>query len=120
MIDWKRVKELREEIGDNDFAAVADMFLEEADQTVAKLTLDLAAEEIEALLHFLKGSALNLGLSDLASICENGERMAAAGRGAQVDLSKVVTTYLASKAFFANGLEEGCANWGVLRFTGAG
>ena len=37
MIDWKRVDELRMEIGTDGFVEVADMFLEEADQAVRLL-----------------------------------------------------------------------------------
>ena len=37
MIDWKRVDELREEIGTDGFAEVADMFLEEAEGAVKTL-----------------------------------------------------------------------------------
>lgn len=107
MIDWKRVEDLRDEIGDDDFAEVAGMFLEEADQTVARLALGLAAAEVESQLHFLKGSALNLGLSDLAAICQQGERLAASGCAAQVDLSIVVAIYQASRTAFSGGLKKG-------------
>jgi len=34
MIDWKRVAELREEIGADGFVEVADMFLDEAEGAV--------------------------------------------------------------------------------------
>jgi hypothetical protein len=37
MIDWKRVEELRTEIGNDGFAEVAEMFLEEAEATVQTL-----------------------------------------------------------------------------------
>ena len=55
MIDWERVKELRGEIGDDDFAEVAAMFLEEADEAVGRLVPGLTANAMEADLHFLKG-----------------------------------------------------------------
>jgi HPt (histidine-containing phosphotransfer) domain-containing protein len=72
MIDWKRVAELREEIGTDGFAEVAEMFLEEAETAVAALTGGLPPGEVEGQLHFLKGSALNLGLAELAAICQQG------------------------------------------------
>ena len=32
MIDWKRVRELRDEIGEEDFSEVVDLFLEEVEE----------------------------------------------------------------------------------------
>ena len=106
MIDWKRVDELREEIGDADFVEVAGMFIDEADQTIRTLTGDLPADQVEGQLHFLKGSALNLGLSDLAAICQDGERRAAAGQGADVDLAQIAAVYHASRAALMGRLSE--------------
>lgn len=104
MIDWKRVEELRTEIGQDGFAEVTGMFLDEADQAVQALIAGPAPEEVETQLHFLKGSALNLGLSDLAAICQDGERKAAAGYGALVDLAQVAKVYQASRALLLAGL----------------
>ncbi len=105
MIDWKRVEELQQEIGADGFAEVAQMFLDEADQAARALAAGPAPEEVEAQLHFLKGSALNLGLSDLAAICQDGERKAAAGYGALVDLVQVTRIYHASRAHLLVGLQ---------------
>ncbi len=104
MIDWKRVADLRDEIGADGFAEVADMFLEEADQAVRGLAQGLPADAVEGQLHFLKGSALNLGLSDLAAICQDGERRAAAGQAAEVDLDRVATVYHQSRSALMDGL----------------
>ena len=104
MIDWKRVEELRTEIGLDGFAEVAEMFLEEAEATVQALESGPAPEDLEGQLHFLKGSALNLGLSDLAAICQEGERKAAAGQGAAVDCGQVAAIYHASRLSLLGGL----------------
>ncbi|KAF0116629.1 MAG: Hpt domain-containing protein [Rhodobacteraceae bacterium] len=104
MIDWKRVDELKGEIGADGFVEVADMFLDEAEGAVKALLRGIAAEEVEGQLHFLKGSALNLGLSELAAICQDGERMAAAGEGALVDVSLVASVWRASRASLLGGL----------------
>jgi histidine phosphotransfer protein HptB len=109
MIDWNRVQELRDEIGNDGFAEVADMFLEEADQAVQALGAGPPPDAVEGQLHFLKGSALNLGLADLAAICQEGERLAAAGNGAKVDTARVVAAYHASRAQLLGGLAEGRA-----------
>jgi len=85
------------------------MFLEEADQAVLALAAGPSPDAVEGRLHFLKGSALNLGLADLAAICQEGERKAAAGLGGQVDTARVVAVYHASRAQLLGGLAEGRA-----------
>ncbi len=107
MIDWNRVEELQGEIGADGFMEVADMFLEEADQAVRALVEGRPAAEIGAQLHFLKGSALNLGFADLASLCQDGERKAAAGYGTLVDVAKIAALYQASRAVLLAGLADG-------------
>jgi len=104
MIDWKRVEELRDEIGADGFVEVADMFLDEAEDAVRALLSGLPPSEIEGQLHFLKGSALNLGLSDLAAICQEGERKAAGGDGALVDTAQVAAVWQASRTSLLAGL----------------
>lgn len=105
MIDWDRVGELRLEIGAEDFAEVVALFLEEADEVVGRLPATSGSKPIENALHFLKGSALNLGFADLARLCQDGERLAGAGAVA-IDVSPVVTCYEASKAAFEAGLDR--------------
>jgi HPt (histidine-containing phosphotransfer) domain-containing protein len=107
MIDWKRVEELRTEIGSDGFAEVAEMFLEEADATVQTLDCGPAPDDVEGQLHFLKGSALNLGLCDLAALCQSGERKAAAGLASEVDTAAVVAVYRASRRALIDGLLPG-------------
>ena len=97
MIDWRRVEELREEIGADGFVEVADMFLDEAEQAVRALQSGLSGADLEGQLHFLKGSALNLGLSELAAICHDGERKAAAGQSGSIDVQQVVAVYQTSR-----------------------
>jgi HPt (histidine-containing phosphotransfer) domain-containing protein len=108
MIDWDRVKELRSEIGADDFAEVAAMFLDEADEAVARLAPGLSAKAMEADLHFLKGAALNLGFVALSGLCQEGERRAASGDTA-VDLDAVRNAYRASRSSFESGLAQAFA-----------
>ncbi len=102
MIDWDRVANLRAEIGAEDFAEVAAMFLDEADEVVARLRRDGPGPALESELHFLKGSALNLGFRELAGLCNEGEKRAAGG--AAVDVARVLHSYATSRAAFAAGL----------------
>ena len=108
MIDWERIRDLRSEIGDGDFAEVAALFLEEADEAVARLSPAASAEAMEADLHFLKGAALNLGFVALSGLCQDGERRAAAG-DASVDLEAVRKSYFGSKQAFQAGLDQASA-----------
>jgi histidine phosphotransfer protein HptB len=97
MIDWARVDDLRSEIGEDDFLEVVAMFLEETDDVVCCLAGPPDLATVESRLHFLKGSALNLGLSDLATLCQNGETSAASGDAGLVDLGQVIASYTNSK-----------------------
>jgi histidine phosphotransfer protein HptB len=106
MIDWCRVNELRSELGGEDFSEVVALFLEEGDELAVKLRAGISATEVEAELHFLKGSALNLGLGLLAQLCQSGERLAAKGQAAQVDLQEVAEIWERSKAEFLAGLNR--------------
>ncbi|MFN7224165.1 MAG: Hpt domain-containing protein [Paracoccaceae bacterium] len=104
MIDWGRVHELRSEIGADDFGDVAALFLEEADEVVGRLSLLTDAASMERDLHFLKGCALNLGFSELAEVCQNGERRAAS-RMTDISMSAVAIVYSQSRTAFLDGMK---------------
>ena len=100
MIDWDRVRELKEEIGEEDFAEVAEMFISEVEEVIHRLRTSPDPGQFEADLHFLKSSALNLGFTELADKCQDGERLAASGAGDQVALPPIFACYEASKGRF--------------------
>lgn len=100
MIDWARVTELRDEIGDEDFAEVVDLFLDEVGEGVERLRPSLDAGALESELHFLKGSALNLGFMDFSKLCEAGEKSAAAGQTEGIDLGAICDSFAKSKSTF--------------------
>ena len=99
MIDWDRVKELRGEIGAEDFDEVVCLFLDEADECIARLSVDSGARRLSEDLHFLKGAALNLGFAALSGLCQDGERRAGAG-DTNVDVDAVRAAYLGCRAEF--------------------
>lgn len=103
MIDWGRVCELRDEIGAEDFAEVVQLFLEEADEVAENIGSNKSPQAIESALHFLKGSALNLGFRELAALCQIGEKAAAAGKCDNIDLAQVAALYERSKITFTAG-----------------
>lgn len=98
MIDWHRVASLRAEIGEDDFDEVAAMFLEEADEVIERLLGGRTQPELAADLHFLKGSALNLGFVELAALCSDGEKRAASGD--VIDVGRVIRSYASSRLAF--------------------
>jgi len=108
MIDWSRVASLRDEVGADDFQEVVSLFLEEADAAVSDLGT-AGPDMLEAQLHFLKGSALSLGFTDFARLCEEGERAAGAGTPDSVELSALLDCYAGSRRAFVEGVSEQAA-----------
>lgn len=74
MIDWSRIDELRAEVGDEDFAEIASLFLSEIEEAVGDLPRITDPVARTEALHGMKGSAMNLGFGDLAAICARGEK----------------------------------------------
>ncbi|SDX38992.1 Hpt domain-containing protein [Ruegeria halocynthiae] len=106
MIQWTRVRQLRDEVGADEFDEVVDIFLEEVQEVITRLRNDTALTEIEQNLHFLKGSALSLGFDSFSKLCQDGERRAASGESGAVDLDSIFSAYDESKALFQAGLAE--------------
>ncbi|MBD3785462.1 MAG: Hpt domain-containing protein [Sphingomonadales bacterium] len=106
MIDWARVKELQSEIGPEGFAEVLELFLDEVESVV--MNLGARPDRLGEELHFLKGSAWNLGFREFGAMCQDGERKCAAGNCAAVDLRSIITCYGASKEVFMTRAEEFC------------
>jgi len=102
MIDWTRVRDLRDEIGADDLDEVVAMFLEEADEVIKRIASTDTAKSLEADLHFLKGAALNLGFANFAALCQDGERRASAGK-LDLDITAVQDCYALSKTALAQG-----------------
>ena len=102
MIDWNRVSELREEVGDEDLQEILEMFLEE----VAEVLDRLPAESHSALsetLHFLKGSAMNIGLSDFSALCRDLEAELALRQILTADLKRLKSSFAASADCIRSG-----------------
>lgn len=105
MIDWTRIRELRDEIGSDDFTEVVELFLAEVEETLDTLeTASSSACLLEEKLHFLKGSALNLGFSAMSRLCQDGETAAAAGNPEAVDVARVKAIFAESRVAFLQEL----------------
>ena len=105
MIDWDRIEELRAEIGDEDFHEVVEIFLEEVEEGLHRLTTADSAGSLASEFHFLKGSALNLGFQSFSTLCQAGETSASEGHQNEIDLGTVLCCYHDSKKVFQNGLK---------------
>lgn len=103
MIEWNRVDELREEVGAEDFEEVVALFLSEVEKRLSDFDTTALATKIEEDMHFLKGSALNLGFSELAQFCGEGENQAASGQ-IMKGIDQVRQIYDDSKAAFLGAL----------------
>ena len=106
MIEWKRVSELREEVGEENFDEVIDLFLFEVEDELGRLRNCRDSAALAARLHFLKGSALNIGFTAFSALCQAGETAAGNGAEADVDIEGVLTCYDQSKQAFVRGLHS--------------
>lgn len=106
MIDWTRIATLREEIGSDCFEEVVALFLEEVEESIARLRSGLPDTSLGPELHFLKGCALNLGFCEFSSLCQEGEALCETGQETLVDLAAILTSYDRSKSAFLKGLEQ--------------
>ena len=109
MIDWDRVSELRDEVGAEDFLEVVEMFLDEVNEEIDTFTVEMTAQELEAKLHFLKESALNLGFQAFADLCRVGEDMARQGEVSGIDRPAIIRCYRASIETYENALPGNAA-----------
>ena len=106
MIDWARVKTLQQEIEKEEFPEVLQIFFEESDSVIDTLANDPSEDYYEKALHLLRGSALNLGFSQFAALCQEAETRAQQGLADSVVIAAVITTYHASRTAFMDGLAQ--------------
>ncbi|MBL3564593.1 Hpt domain-containing protein [Rhodovulum sulfidophilum] len=96
MIDWTRVDELRCEVGEDAFDEVLELFLEEVDEVIGRLDPERDPADLAADLHFVRGSALNLGFRDFCMRCQGIEHQLA--QRESIDLAPLLAAYAGSKA----------------------
>ena len=109
MINWDRVEELQGEVGADAFGEVVEIFLEEAAELIQRLTSPDRAQCLADDLHFMKGSALSLGFSELATLCQKGEAQARNANADAVDIAEIVDNFEQSRLEFLNGLARDTA-----------
>jgi len=104
MIDWTQVKTLQNDVGQDSFPEIVEIFIEEVEEVITRLRSSPDPATLGDDLHFLKGSALNLGFSEFSGMCQIGETASARGAADDVDLSALIHSYDQSKNVFLNEL----------------
>ena len=110
MIDWNRIAELREEVGPEDFDEVVELFLQEVDEEIKKLSPATGRDGLSEKLHFLKGSALSLGFTEFSTLCGTGETALSSDPAAPFDIDRLHATYQRSRDTFLADLPHRFAN----------
>lgn len=100
MLNWDRIGELRDEIGEEDYSEIVELFFEEVETAIARLSHPGTPPERESDLHFLKGSALNLGFRKLGELCTTAEEHAAGGEIGDDEVHAVIECYYTSRDIF--------------------
>ena len=96
MIDWDRVLELRNEVLGEDFAEIFELFREEVEEVLHRMANRPDFSSFETDLHFLKGSAANMGFFEFGELCFAAERACVEGRAMSIDVDAVIACYNAS------------------------
>ena len=100
MIDWIRIDELRDEVGQDDFGDIVGVFFEEVQEALENLRRADTVVTLLGQLHFLQGSVLNLGFSNFAAICRNEENSLQKDLSHKVETDKIYGVFSSSKQQF--------------------
>ncbi len=96
MLNAIRIAELKDEVGEDDFLEVVGLFCEEVEEVLEDLPAT-APTDLPEKLHFLKGSALNIGLDQVGQLCASEETRLKADPTATPDIAAIQTAYAAAK-----------------------
>jgi len=95
MINWTRVEELQEEVGEDEFPEVLEIFLEEFEEALAALD---NKPPTAPDMHFLKGSAVTLGFEDTGQLCAKAEKQVAQYDDTAPLITSIRNIYLSERA----------------------
>jgi len=98
MIDWDRLQGLRGDIGEEDFAEVALIFVAEITEHLDRLTA-APASATAGDFHLLRGSAANMGFAAMVAACQGAETACLGGR--PPDIAAICDLFTASRAAVA-------------------
>ena len=92
MVNWDRISELRDEVGEDDLSEVLALFCEEVEEVLEELP-GAEPSSLRGHLHFLKGSALNIGLVEVSNLCRDEELKLAADPGNAPRIDAIRSAY---------------------------
>lgn len=98
MIDWQHIKELEADLGADAFPDLVVVFLDEISEAVQ--AIEPPATPSEAQMHFLKGTALTLGFTDLGNRASDAETTLRNDPNAKLDLDELQSAYQSELAEF--------------------
>jgi HPt (histidine-containing phosphotransfer) domain-containing protein len=98
MIDWTHLKNLRSDVGSDGFDEIVELFFLEVEEVFARIK---HSDPHPNDMHFLKGSAANLGFVEFAKSCKTAQR--ALQNQETIDLDALQTQFAVSKGAFETG-----------------
>lgn len=96
MLNRSRIDELREEVGEDGLAEVVELFCEEVEEVLDELP-SLSPVDLPGRLHFLKGSALNIGMDQVGRLCLDAEARMQSGSPDVPDIAAIRQAFDASR-----------------------
>ena len=96
MINESRIAELKADVGEDDFAEVVELFCEEVEGVLAELEIT-TQDALPEKLHFLKGSAQNVGLDQVARLCMAAEANLKTHPMSRPEISPIHEAYWSAK-----------------------
>ncbi len=106
MIEWSRIDELRNMVGDRRFGDITRLFFHEIETELAGLRNGMVDGTLRQHLHSLKGGAASLGFQELSKRCEAAELAASQNQLEDADLKVITQTYQKSRVIFEQGLQQ--------------
>lgn len=100
MIDWTRVQQMHQDLGQVEFSNLTELMLDELRPIVEKLRAQPSHPVWESDLHQLKRSAMTLGFRDLAEKCRAVERAMMSKPQGDPEWSPVLDCFDRSVALF--------------------
>lgn len=104
-IDWKRLCQLHDEVGPDEFRPILELFLNEIEAVVRRLDPNDGAA-LDAQLHFLLGGASNVGLREFAALCHEGQALAGSGRAREADIGALTEAWVRARQALMHDLEK--------------
>lgn len=109
MIDWQQIRQLQEDVGEEEMPELIALFLCEVDEAMDELDKNqstLSTDESAAAFHFLKGCASNLGFQAFGDMCSEGEQVTKNGCVPNFKIPELMSTYQESKKEFLQNYDQ--------------